>query len=110
MHPHMEAIFFDGSNILFEKGHISYNLVKLFQILTSVFAEEDFLRICSCPYSAKSLPTPPKEHSYEIISKSKAGFQRKDFLRISSCPYSAKVSPPPPPPHGGHVFRQIQIS
>ena len=30
------------------------NLVKLFQILTSGFGE-DFLRISSCPYSAKSL-------------------------------------------------------
>ena len=71
-----------------------------------------FLRISSCPYSARSPNSPesclwtdqnfennfwkgsPKEHSCEIISKSD---QRFYFLRISSCPYSAR-SPHSPEP------------
>ena len=119
-----------------EKGHTTNNLVKLFQILTSGFREEDFLRISSCPYSANSLfppppPPPPmaamfldgskfrehffkespKEHSSKIISKSEQGFRRTRFFfsRISSCPYSAKRLPSPPAP-SGHVFRRIQNS
>ena len=39
-----------------QKGHPRNNLVKLFQILTSGFGKEEFLRISLCPYSAKSLP------------------------------------------------------
>ena len=46
------------SQTIFEKGHTTNNLVKLFQILTNSFGEEDFLRISSWPYSAKSLPAP----------------------------------------------------
>ena len=48
-------MFFEGSNIreqFFGKGHTRNNLVKLFHS----FGEEDFLRISSCPYKAKSLP------------------------------------------------------
>ena len=97
------------SQTLFEKGHPRNIPAKLFQNLTSGF-EEDFLRISSCPYSARSPRSPqpclwtdqnfankfwkgsPKEHSCEIISKSD---QR--FRRISSCPYSAR-SPHSPEP------------
>ena len=43
-----------------EKGHTRNSAVKLFQILTSSFGEDDFLRISSCPYSAKSLNPPNK--------------------------------------------------
>ena len=74
--------------------------MKLFQNLTSSFREEDFLRISSCPYSARSPHSPepcflvdhnfannflrgsPKEHSCEIISKSDQQFQRRRFLKI----------------------------
>ena len=45
------------SRTIFEKGHTRNNLVKLFQILTSSF-REDFLRISSCPFIAKSLSSP----------------------------------------------------
>ena len=44
---------------VFEKGHPRNIPVKLFQNLTSGFGEEDFLRISSCPYSARS-PHPPE--------------------------------------------------
>ena len=95
---------------IFEKGHTRNNLE---QILTSGFGEQDFLRISSCPYSAKCpyLPEPcsftdqtftnnfskgsPKENSCEIISKSDQRSQRKFFLRISSCPYSARITHSP---------------
>ena len=43
------------SRTIFEKGHPKNIPVKLFQNLTSGFVE-DFLRISSCPYSAKSSP------------------------------------------------------
>ena len=72
---------------IFEKGHLRNIPLKLFQNLTSSFGE-NFLRISSCPYSARSPHSPepcfwadqnfannflkgsPKEHSCEIISKS----------------------------------------
>ena len=41
---------------VFEKGHQRNIAVKLFQNLTSSFREEDFLRISSCPYSARTPP------------------------------------------------------
>ena len=90
-------------------------LLRLFQNLTSGFREEDFLRISSCPYSARSLHSQepclwtdqnfannvwkgsPKEHFCEIISKSDQQFQRRDFLRISSCTYSARSLHSPEP-------------
>ena len=99
---------------IFEKGHSRNIPVKLFQNLTSIF-EEDFLRISSCPCSARSPHSPepclwtdqnstnnfwkgsPKEHSCEIISKSDHQFGEEDFLRISSCPYGAR-SPHSPEP------------
>ena len=43
---------------IFEKGHPRNIPVKLFQNLTSSFGEEDFLRISSCPYSARSPHSP----------------------------------------------------
>ena len=42
----------------FEKGHPRNIPVKLFQNLTSGFGEKSFLRISSCPYSAKSPHSP----------------------------------------------------
>ena len=86
------------SRTIFEKGHLRNIPVKLFQNLTSSFEEEDFLRISSCPYSARSPHSPqpcfwanqnfadsfwkgsPKEHSCEIISKSDQQFQKRRFL------------------------------
>ena len=46
------------SQTLFEKGHPRNIPVKLFQNLTGGFEEEDFLRISSCPYSARSPHSP----------------------------------------------------
>ena len=84
---------------IFEKGHPRNIPVKLFQNLTSSFREEDFLRISSCPYSARSPHSPepclwmdwnfannfwkgsPKEHSCEIISKSDQRFRRRRFFK-----------------------------
>ena len=43
---------------IFEKGHPRNIPVKLFQNLTSGFGEKVFLRISSCPYSAKSPHSP----------------------------------------------------
>ena len=83
----------------FEKGHLRNIPVKLFQNQTSSFWEEDFLRISSCQYSARSPHSPepcfwtdqnfannfqkrsPKEHFCEIISKSDQRFQRRRFLK-----------------------------
>ena len=46
------------SPTIFEKGHPRNISVKLFQNLTNSFGEEDFLRISSCPYSARSPHSP----------------------------------------------------
>ena len=46
------------SQTIFEEGHPRNIPAKLFQNLTSGFKEEDFLRIYSCPYSAKSPHSP----------------------------------------------------
>ena len=43
---------------IFERGHFRNISVKLFQNLTSGFGEKSFLRISSCPYSAKSPHSP----------------------------------------------------
>ena len=43
---------------ILEKGHPRNIPVKLFQNLTSGFGEKSFLRISSCPYSAKSPHSP----------------------------------------------------
>ena len=74
-------------------------LWNYFKNLTSSFGEEDFSRISSCPYSARSPHSPepcfwtdqnfansfwkgsPKEHFCEIISKSDQRFQRRRFLK-----------------------------
>ena len=80
------------------------------------FGEEDFLRISSCPYSAKSLPSHgghvfwqikiwrtfferghPRNIPVKLFQNLTRGFRGEDFLIISSCPYRAK-SPLPPPP------------
>ena len=111
-------------------GHKRNNLVKLLQISTIGFGEEDFLRISSCLCSAKS-PPPLGGHVFRQIKISQTifekgdprnihvklfqnwtkGFRKEDFLIISSCPYSAKGLPPtPPPPPGNHVFQRIKIS
>ena len=84
------------SQSIFEKGHLRNIPVKLFQNLTSGFGE-DFLRISSCPHSARSLHSQepclwmdqnfannfwkgsPKEQSCEIISKSDQWFRRRSF-------------------------------
>ena len=93
------------SQTIFEKGHPRNIPAKLFQNVTSGFEEEDFLRISSCPYSARSPHSPepclwtdqnfannfwkgsPKEHSCEIILKSDQRFLRrrffKNYLKIS---------------------------
>ena len=92
------------SRTIFEKGQPRNIPVKLFQNLTSGFGE-DFLRISSCPYSARRRHSPepclwtdrnfankfwkgsPKEHSCEIILKSYQLFLRrrffKNYLKIS---------------------------
>ena len=46
------------SRTSFEKGHPRNIPAKLFQSLTSNFGEEDFLRISSCSYSARSPHSP----------------------------------------------------
>ena len=46
------------SQTVFEKGHPRNIPVKLFQNLTNGFGEQDFLRISSCPYSARSPHSP----------------------------------------------------
>ena len=46
---------------IFEKGHPRNIPVKLFQNLTRGFGEKSFLRISSCPYSAKS-PHSPEQY------------------------------------------------
>ena len=87
------------SQTLFEKGHPRNIPPRLFQNRTSGFEEEDFLRISSCLYTAKSPHSPepclwmdqnfannfwkgsPKEHSCEIISKSDQRFRRRRFFK-----------------------------
>ena len=84
---------------VFEKGHPRNIPVKSFQNQTWGFREEDFLRISSCLYSARSSHSPgpclwtdqnfankfwkgsPKEHSYEIISKSDQWFWSRRFFK-----------------------------
>ena len=78
--------------------------MKLFQNLTSGFREEDFLRISSCPYSARSPHSPEPclwtDQNFGTISEKghqrnvpvklfqnwTSSSRRKDFLRISPCP------------------------
>ena len=46
------------SQTIFEKGHQRDTPLELFQNLTITFGEEDFLRISSCPNSARSPHSP----------------------------------------------------
>ena len=46
------------SQTIFEKGHPRNIPAKIIQNLTSGFGEEIFLRISSCPYSARSPQSP----------------------------------------------------
>ena len=100
---------------IFEKGHPRNIPVKLFQNLKSGFAEKSFLRIYSCPYSAKSPLSPshiyrqikilqtlfekghPRNIPVKLIQNLTSSFGEENFLRISSCPYSAR-SPHSPAP------------
>ena len=120
--PHGSHVF-DRSVLwtMFEKGHTRNNLVKLFQILTCHFGEEDFLRISSCSYSAKCSHSRiklsqiffEKGHQREIPVKLfqnlSSGFREdflKIFLRISSYPYIVQEAPI----HQSHVSGRIKIS
>ena len=96
------------SQTVFEKGHPRNIPVKLFQNLTSGFGE-DFLRISSCPYSARSPHSPepclrmdqnftntfwkgsPKNHSCEIISKSDQRFRRRFFKNFFMSIYKTQI-------------------
>ena len=80
--------------------------MKLFQNRTGHFGEEDFFRISSCPYSARSPNSPesclwpikisqtvfekghPKNHSAKFFQNWKSPFT-EGFLRISLCSFSA---------------------
>ena len=100
---------------IFEKGHQRNIPVKLFQNLTSILGEEDFLRISACPYIVQEAPI-HQSHVFGRIKISQTIFEKghprnipaklfqnltsgfvEDFLRISSCPYSAR-SPHSPEP------------
>ena len=101
--------------IILKKGHSRNISVKLFQNLTSSFGEEDFLRISSCPYSARSPHSPepclwtdqnfaniyemghPKNIPVKLFQNLTSSFGEEDFLRISSCPYSARRPHSPEP-------------
>ena len=108
------------SRTLFEKDHPRNIPMKLFQNLTSSFGEQDFLRISSCPYSARNPHSPEpclwtdqnfanifeKGHQRNIPVKLfqnlTSSFGEEDFLRISSCPYIVQEAPI----HQCHVFRK----
>ena len=99
MHPIIRAMFTDRSKFRdqFLKRVTQGTFLWNYFSLTSGFREEDFLRICPCPHSAKSPQSPepclltdqnfttnfwkgsPKNHSCEIISKSDKEFQRRFF-------------------------------
>ena len=107
---------------IFEKGYLRNIPVKLFQNLTSSFREEDFLRISSCPYSARNPHSPepclwtdqnftnifgkgsPKEHSCEIISKSDQQFRRRRFFQEFHVPIVQEA-----PIHQSHIYGWIKI-
>ena len=116
--PFMRAMFFGRIKISrtnFEKGHPRNIPVKLFQNLTCNFGEEDFLRISSCPYSARSPNSSepcfladqnfannfekghPRNIPAKLFQNLTSAFGEEDFLRISSCPYCAR-SPHSPEP------------
>ena len=97
--------------------------VELFQNLTSSFGE-DFLRISSCPYSARNPHSSgpcfwrikisrtffEKGHQRNIpvkLFQNLTSSFREDFLRISSCPFSARS--PHLPDFQSHGFGWIKI-
>ena len=61
------------SRTIFAKGHTRNIPVKLFQYWTRGL-REDFLRISSCPYSAKSPPLPHDGHVFRRIKISQTIF------------------------------------
>ena len=89
--------------------------MKLFQNLTSSFRKEDFLRISSYPYSARSLvhlshvygqikilqalfeKGHPRNIPEKLFQNLTSGFIEEDFLKIFSCLYSVR-SPYSPEP------------
>ena len=109
--PHSsEPCFWADQNFatIFGKGHPRNIPAKSFQNVTIGFEEEDFLRISSCPYSARSPHSPepclwtdqnfannflkghPRNIPVKVFQNQTSGFGEEDFLRISSCPYSAR--------------------
>ena len=59
----------------------------------------------------KRSPKEPKEHFYEIISKSDQWFQKRRILKnFSEIQTVQKAPPPPPPPPAAMFFRRIRIS
>ena len=108
---------------IFEKSHRNNIPVKLFQNWSSGFREEEFLRISSCLYTARSphylepcLLTDqnfanifekghPNNIPVKLYQNLTSSFGEEDFLRISLYPYSAR-SPHSPEP----FYRQIKIS
>ena len=99
------------SQTIFEKGHQRNIPVKFLQNLASGFGEEDFLRITSCPCSARSTHVyvqikisrtvfekgNPRNIPVKLFQNVTSGFRKEDFLWTFSCLYSAK-SPHSPEP------------
>ena len=97
--PHGSHVFrLIKISLTIEKGQTRNNLVKLYQILTTSFGEEDFLRISSCPYSAKCFHSPepclftdqtftnnffqkghPRKIPVKLLQNWTSGFREKDF-------------------------------
>ena len=123
MLPFTRAMFIHGSNFheQFLKGSPKENSCEIISKFDQRFQRrrffKDFLRISSCPDSARSPHSPepclwtdqnsthkflkgsPKEHSCEIISKSKDRFQtRRFFYEFFHVHIVQKVSPSPTPP------------
>ena len=106
---------------IFENGHTSNIPVKLFQNLTYSFGE-DFLRISSCPYSARSPHSPepcygqikislttfekghPRDIPVKLFQNLTSSFGEENFLRISSYPIVQEA-----PIHQSHVYGRIKI-
>ena len=102
--PHGSHVFrrIKISQTNFEKGHPRNITVKLFPNRTRGFREEDFLRISSCPYSAKSLPLhgshvfrhikisltifekgSPQNNPVKLFQNLTSSFKGEEFWRIS---------------------------
>ena len=107
------------SQTSFEKGHQRNRSMKLFQILTSHFREEEFLRISSCSRCANSphdqsyvswqikilRPVFEKGHprniSLKLFPNLTSSFRKEDFFKNSSNTNS--------PSHHSHVSWRINI-